>query len=340
MSVDLKNSTVTVHAPGRLHLGFMDLHGGLGRRFGSLGLALDGPATKVTVRPAARLVARGATAERARQHAHTLIQRFDLPPVDIEVDEAIPSHAGLGSGTQLALATGLAMSHLFSLELEPAVIADLLDRGARSGIGLGAFQRGGFLIDGGRGSDGALPPLTCHMAFPEHWRVVLVQDQEGQGVHGQDEVDAFAILPKFPAEHAGELCRIVLMQALPAIAESNIGDFGRAISRLQEVVGDHFAPVQGGRFMSKDVEGALLWLSERGAAGFGQSSWGPTGFALFDSETAACRALQGKRTEDSRSVNFRICRPRNRGATINVVDRDTANRDASREDMRAADAKH
>ena len=36
---------VTVAVGARLHLGFLDLNGGLGRRFGSLGLALDGPET-------------------------------------------------------------------------------------------------------------------------------------------------------------------------------------------------------------------------------------------------------------------------------------------------------
>ena len=33
---------VDVSAPARLHLGFLDLGGGLGRRFGSLGVAIDG----------------------------------------------------------------------------------------------------------------------------------------------------------------------------------------------------------------------------------------------------------------------------------------------------------
>ena len=33
--------------PGPLHLGFLDLNGGLGRSFGSLGLAIDTPALSI-----------------------------------------------------------------------------------------------------------------------------------------------------------------------------------------------------------------------------------------------------------------------------------------------------
>ena len=39
-------------APARLHLGFLDVDGTLGRRFGSLGLAIDEPATEIVVRRA------------------------------------------------------------------------------------------------------------------------------------------------------------------------------------------------------------------------------------------------------------------------------------------------
>ncbi len=42
-------NTCSVSAPARLHLGFLDLNGGLGRRYGSIGLALDAPATEVRV---------------------------------------------------------------------------------------------------------------------------------------------------------------------------------------------------------------------------------------------------------------------------------------------------
>ncbi|MGH8511817.1 MAG: hypothetical protein ACREU8_10690, partial [Gammaproteobacteria bacterium] len=41
--------TVTVTAPARLHLGFIDMSGDLGRRFGGLGLTLSGIQTRLSV---------------------------------------------------------------------------------------------------------------------------------------------------------------------------------------------------------------------------------------------------------------------------------------------------
>jgi len=40
-------NTLTLRAPGRLHLGFLDPSGSLGRRFGSIGLVVDGFETEV-----------------------------------------------------------------------------------------------------------------------------------------------------------------------------------------------------------------------------------------------------------------------------------------------------
>ena len=51
---------VRVRAPARLHLGFLDLAGDLGRRFGSIGLSIEGYATRLTMTRAPRPFARRA----------------------------------------------------------------------------------------------------------------------------------------------------------------------------------------------------------------------------------------------------------------------------------------
>ena len=43
-------STVTIDAPARLHLSFLDPSGSLGRVFGSLGLVIDGAGTELEAR--------------------------------------------------------------------------------------------------------------------------------------------------------------------------------------------------------------------------------------------------------------------------------------------------
>src|SRR5882672_6538646 len=98
-------ASVSVTVPARLHLGFLDLNGELGRKFGSIGLAISGLRTQVTIARAAQTRVEGPDADRAQRHIETLRQHLRLEGGHhVKVNEAIPAHAGLGSGTQLALA--------------------------------------------------------------------------------------------------------------------------------------------------------------------------------------------------------------------------------------------
>jgi len=310
--------SATVSAAARLHMGFLDLNGGLGRRYGSLGLALEDLATTVTVRAGEAVTAEGPQSERAEAYARAALRALEIQGgVHVSVRQAVPEHAGLGSGTQLALAVGAAIARLFNLAWTPREIAGTLGRGSRSGIGLGVFEHGGFVVDGGRGRQDAPPMLVSRLAFPAHWRLVLIFDPRYIGLHGEAEKQAFAALPAFPEAHAGHLCRLALMQALPALAEADIAGFGAAISEIQRVVGDHFAPAQGGRFASPRVARALDWLDANGAAGTGQSSWGPTGFALVDSDERAHALARRARIDlADAGLEFSVCRGRNQAADI------------------------
>ena len=300
-------------------MGFVDLHGGLGRRFGSLGLALERPFTKVSLTSADRVSAEGPDAVRATRYATMLAERFDLPSgTRIEVLEAIPPHAGLGSGTQLALSIGVGMARLFDLDAGSLEIASVLGRGARSGLGLGLFEQGGFVVDGGSAGGYAPPPIITRLPFPPEWRLMLVFDRTREGVHGEAEREAFATLPRFPETDAAELCRLVLMQVLPGVVEGDLEAVGPALTRIQARVGDHFASAQGGRFASPGVTRVLDWLRACGIEGFGQSSWGPTGFALCPGEETAMRLMEEarRRFADEIALDFVVTRGRNEGASI------------------------
>jgi len=314
--------SVRVEAPARLHLGFLDLNGNLGRRFGSLGLTIGEIATEVEISAADTLQVEGPDNARARvlKCAASLIEQLGLPQgAAIRIKRVIPDHVGLGSGTQLSLAVAAAMSTLYNLDLETRQMAGLLNRGMRSGIGIGAFDMGGFLVDGGRGGRrDKPPPVIMQSDFPEAWRQLLIFDQRGPGLHGAQEVSAFQALPAFPAQHAADLCRLVLMQVLPALAEGDCKRFGQGIGQLQEVVGDHFSPAQSGRFASPDVAEVLAWLKAQEIFGIGQSSWGPTGFAILDSEVRARQLLHAVqvRYADRPNLSFVVTRARNHGRHI------------------------
>lgn len=309
-------AALEVRAPARLHMGFVDLDGSLGRRFGSIGLTLEGLNTTLRIQPSAVLQVTGHDADRAERYARTLIDHYALPPVRIDIAGAIPPHSGLGSGTQLALATGMGLSRLFGLGLTPRDVAALLDRGARSGIGICSFDRGGFIVDAGRGAIDAPPPIVAQMPFPDAWRMVLIFDHACHGLHGAAEKEAFRVLPPYAPGLADRLSRLVLMRALPALAECDIDMFGAAINEIQRSVGDYFAPAQGGRYTSPSVSAVTEHMAAEGAACIGQSSWGPTGFALAASadEADALVASARERFAGREGLEWMICAARNQGA--------------------------
>src|SRR5579859_3864673 len=278
-------ASVEVFAPARLHLGFLDVSGTLGRQFGSLGLAIEGIGTRVQLSRSTDPSPTRQTPERAR-HLLALLSECHaaLGPLQLTVLEAIPEHIGLGSGTQLGLAIAAGVAALAGERAPARALAELVERGARSGIGIGAFEFGGLLLDGGKGADGGPAPIVARSAFPESWRVILIFDNERRGLFGEAEKAAFRALPAFPADAAAHLCHLTLMRLLPGLAESSFEPVASAIGEISARVGDYFAPVQGGRFASPRVSRALAWLREQGFAGIGQSSWGPTGFALVSSE--------------------------------------------------------
>lgn len=321
------SSSIRVRAPGRLHLGFLDLNGGLGRRFGSLGLAIDQPATEIIVRRADGLVTSGAESRRAAAAAIKVVDAFGLRiGHEIEVREAIPAHAGLGSGTQIALAVGAALLKLEGRSVPAEEIGDALDRGARSAIGMAAFDHGGFVVDGGRGAAERPPPVVMRHPFPDDWRILLVLDRNETGVHGDKEAKAFANLAPFPDERSGHLCRLVMMRLAPALLERDIRGFGSAVSEIQAIVGRHFADAQGGGLWSSRAVAELVeGMARAGAVGIGQSSWGPTGFAFVPGEAAA-RALYHTFVRDAkaRGLEILVARGRNVGAEIEERTPDTA----------------
>ncbi len=300
-------------------MGFMDLSGALGRHFGSVGMALNEISTSLTLSAADSLTVTGASSERARSCVQDLCRQFNVSEsLSVTLHQAIPEHVGLGSGTQLSLAIGAALNAHYDLGLSIRDIACLTARGQRSGIGIGVFEQGGLVVDGGRGEHTLTPPMISRMNVPENWRFILVFDQRGQGLHGKQEISAFKQLPVFPQPEAARLCYLLLMQGLPALAEQNIVHFGEVISEIQSSVGQHFSAVQGGVFTSQPVAEVMDWLMRQGAVGIGQTSWGPTGFCCVQSATHAERLVDEvtKMQADDSHLLFKIVSGRNSPATI------------------------
>ena len=321
--------TLAVRAPARLHLGFLDPAGSLGRSFGSVGLVIGGFETQVEINASSveRITADDPAAHAEIERAATCIRTLQAhtgrrDPLHLRLHQVLPAHAGFGSGTQLALAVGRAFALWHGLDVPTATLAQWLGRGLRSGIGIAGFDQGGLIVDGGPGANGAPAAVLSRVPLPEAWRVLVVQDTAQKGLSGDEEKQRISGLPPLPQALAADICHQVLMRVLPGAATADFAPFATGITRIQQVLGEHFAPAQGGSaFASESVASLLGWLSEHRAehfAAIGQSSWGPTGFAIFPSQAAAQAAIDAMRSGHivGPSLTLRVVSGRNTGATL------------------------
>ena len=287
---------VTSHA--RLHFGFyrfLDLN----LAYGSMGLSLEHPKFQAEIRKADDVVVRGGTKE-IIDIVGKAVKKLGVKGVEVVVHQYIPFHVGLGATTQTSLAIAYALNELYGLGYTVEQLAAKLGRGFNSGVGLWTFKYGGFVVDSGRVFDGILRPvsgvedlprLLVRLVFPSNWIFVLAMPK---GFKGKDEVSEVKSLEKpraLPQELQCELYRLLVSKLLPSIALEDLKGFGEALTRIQEIVGDYFASEQGGRFCCEETFEAIKIMKKLGAAGVGQSSWGPTCYGIVDDHNKALKIV-------------------------------------------------
>ena len=310
---------VTVRAPCRLHFGMFSFGHADRPQFGGVGAMIDPPAVEVRISPSPAFAVRGALPERVVKFVDKLVEQWKLgttPACELHV-KAPRNHTGLGVGTQLALAVAVGMQRFLELPpLEVPYVANSLGRGARSAIGTIGFEYGGLIVDGGKYPGQLFNPFLRE-ALPKDWRFVLICSREKQGFTGEVEADAFARLPPVPESVTAELQRITYKELTLAVAWKDCAAFGDAVYRFGRLAGECFAPVQGGPFANAHTAKLVKAIRDHGVPGVGQSSWGPTVFAVADGEGAAQSLVDWLRTQDF-AAKHTICiaRPNNTGASL------------------------
>jgi beta-ribofuranosylaminobenzene 5'-phosphate synthase len=301
MMPDPDGRTVFVETPARLHFGLLDLRGTLGRVFGGIGAGAPAPTLLVSACPADAVEVEGEDADRAAEFASRFLaelgSRTDVGNVGgahVRVHRTLQPHAGLGSGTQLALAVARALAEIYGVTTDAPGLARAVGRARRSAIGTWTFAGGGLVLEGGRSSDvsNGVAPLLARLPFPSSWRCVVAVPNSAAGMTGAAEEAAFAHLPLPPERDAERVAHLVLMALLPALAEADLATFGAALSAIQAITGRWFAPAQGGTFAPGPSEELVRRMAEWGASGVGQSSWGPAVYGIVDGEDAGLRLAE------------------------------------------------
>jgi beta-RFAP synthase len=315
-------TAVHVSTPSRLHFGLLRLHQGDGLGFGGLGMMIAQPRVDLNMSAAAEWDVAGPAAKRAAILAKRALAAVDASrkPVALRVHVAsiVPQHRGLGGGTQLALAIAAGVREL--LELSPGTAAELaaaVGRGLRSAVGSHGFVHGGLIWEQGRPATGTLAELSARVALPSSWRFVLTAPPRRRGLSGLSEHAAFNELPPVPVGITRRLEALAEDSILPAARAADVDAFGEAVFQYGRLSGECFAAVQGGPYASADIAECVAAIRAHGIRGVGQSSWGPTVFAVTADDSAA-NDLAHKLRQDSRWRHYEITitAPDNRGAVI------------------------
>ena len=276
---------VVARAGARLHLGFARLEGEPARYLAA-GLLLASPALDVTARPSAKLAITGADAARAARAAKLARSALGAPPLALHIVRTLPPHHGLGSGTRLTLAVAKQLARAAGRRISAAALAKLMGRGERSLMGTALFARGGYA--------GAVDGAVTRWTFPRRWRVVLITPADharARAVHGARETRQITQAPCVRGIAAERLARLVMHKAPRALIREDYRGFARVVQALQTAARRQFSRAQGGAAATPAGRKILVWLRAQGIAAAGQSSWGPTLFAIMPSgEDAAALA--------------------------------------------------
>jgi len=318
---------VSVSVGGRVHFGFRNLSLARERLYGGLGVALSEPRITVEASPASKVRCEDPEAS---EYAERAVSILDVPGVELAVENRLPSHVGLGSGTQRALAVLTAVARAHDREPRIREHAPSLGRGGRSGVGCETFVRGGFVADAGHPAERfttrpppvgewSVPKPIARHALPDSWRFLLVVPDIESGRSGTDENRTIGrVIERADPSIADDIARIVSQQLLPAAAEGDWQAFGGAVAAVSRLNGAWYADEQGGIYRPPLGDLVDSISASPTVAGAGQSSWGPTLYGLTDEDRAATARIAAREALSSVDIDGRVLvvAPRNEGARV------------------------
>lgn len=279
-----------IEAPCRLHFGLWTLSSLSPRRYGGVGVMVEPPCLHLHVEEADRFAVVGFFRQRLERTARqwATFHQSDLPRCRLNLVSSPPLHVGLGIGTQLALSVAAALHAVRSEPLpEAEVLARSTGRGRRSAVGVYGFLYGGMIVESGKADSQWLSPLEAQVNLPETWRFVLIRPTTMQGLCGAREDCALAKVADLPVSYSEQLAYEARHRLVPAARAGDFQAFSQSVRRYGELAGDWFSAVQGGRYRGAILQQLVEWLHEMGVEGVGQSSWGPTLYAVVEDEMAA-----------------------------------------------------
>lgn len=191
------------------------------------------------------------------------------------------------------MAIAEAIARCQGVVLNPIALAtEIARRGKRSAVGVHGYFHGGLILEGAATAQ-VLSPLRQQVPVSDNWCVALLCPAPSlESVHGELELERFSQLPPADPTVSKELQRIAADELVPSVQAIDFSAFSDAVQRFNRISGLLFASIQGGPYRGPLVTGVVDWLLDHRVEGVGQSSWGPSVFAWFESRRHAQSVLQ------------------------------------------------
>jgi beta-ribofuranosylaminobenzene 5'-phosphate synthase len=160
---------------------------------------------------------------------------------------------------------------------------------------------------------------VAHHHVPTDWRFVLVTPETPAGPSDESEDRQMrAVVESASPDVADRVSGVVLRRVLPAVVEGDHERFGAGVAEVGRLNGAWYADEQGGVY--RPPVGELVAALSRSAAvaGAGQSSWGPTAYAVTDVDRADAAERAAREALHAAGVDgtVRVVAGRNEGRVV------------------------
>jgi beta-ribofuranosylaminobenzene 5'-phosphate synthase len=341
-----------VSAPSRLHFGLMQIDPTKPHCYGGLGLMINSPAFSLQAETADQFEVQfqcnvdPATAievetkiVHATNAAMQAMQLSSAPRLRFVVETYPRLHSGLGAGTQIACMTVTLIQamlqfakgefHHSALEVwnsheKPALLAlsEHSRRGKRSHIGLNGFLNGGFIYDSGQTNVESVRDLQS-IAFPLNWEIAIVTNDREKGLSGDDEQSSFLQNQRRESSIPDRMFEVIHRSIMPSVQTADFADFAPSIHEYNSLAGQLFSNGTQHRFASQQADLVRQSFADAGFVAYGQSSWGPTMWAIEDKSRMPSRVNNLQAALQERGLHhshIQVTSASNRSAKIERVD--------------------
>ncbi len=307
---------LSITSPSRLHLGFYGFDDNYGYKYGSMGLAINAYKTSLSIKKSKSFVSNVP-----KRFITPILKYLKLNKVDsnfeINLQSNPPSHIGLGSGSQLSLCVGKSIFSHLGIKSSINDIANIYNRGERSGTGIRIFDRGGFVVDACK-KNNTLPETMFNSKFPTEWKIILINDNSLKGTSGNKEIKFFNQNINLSKHYKSELSHIALRGILPSIIYKDFSNFSKNISEFQRITSLFYKDKQSGVFLSRNISDIMKYIGNYDNLGIGQSSWGPMSYIIVESNLHAKELISIIQNKFNvyNNLTFKIASPWNSGFKI------------------------